>query len=172
VRERKRTRLKGFDYISDSFYFVTSMVHGRICCFGEISDGTMILNEFGQIAVNQWFWLPHQYPYVKLHAFVVMPDHIHGIIQIDRVGDGRDRPIVGDDRIMIGDGRDRPLRCKIKSLSEIMGAYKTTVSKKIHVAGNLEFAWQRSFHDHIIRDDKEFILISRYIINNPLNWGK
>ena len=114
------------------------------------SQPQMILNPYGQIAQNQWFWLSGQYPYVILHAFVVMPNHIHGIIEIDR------------SRI------DSP--AKIKSISELMGAYKTTVSKQIHMTGFKEFKWQRSFHDRIIRDERAYEKISEYITNNPLEW--
>jgi putative transposase len=173
---RKLNRMKGYDYTTENLYFVTSCVHNRVCCFGEIIDGTgrdvgtgrdlsvrgkkqMILNENGEIAQKQWYWLAEQYPYVVLHAFVVMPNHIHGIIEINR------------DNI-VGTGRDLSLRgeIKIKSLSELMGAYKTTVSKMIHLSGNKQFAWQRSFHDHIIPDDNAYNRILAYIINNPSNW--
>jgi len=124
----------------------------------------MICNENGEIAENQWNWLFRQYPYLICHAFVVMPNHIHGIIEIRRnvVGTGR-----------VGTGRDLSLTDppqKIKSLSELIGAYKTTVSKQIHLVGFIEFQWQRSFHEHIIRDEKSYETISNYIINNPSNW--
>ena len=102
-----------------------------------------------------------------------MPNHIHGIIEIDRnviVGTGRD--LSGNKKgANLGTGRDLSLR-KIKSLSELMGAYKTTVSKQIHLAGYTGFAWQRSFHDHIIRDEKSYENISNYIIDNPKTWDK
>jgi len=128
----------------------------------------MILNELGAIAEKQWYWLSEQYPYVILHAFIVMPNHIHGIIEINR-------NIVGTGRV-VGTGRDLSLQHdpsqqpKIKSLSELIGAYKTTVSKQIHLSGFLDFQWQRSFHEHIIRDEKSYETISNYIINNPNNW--
>jgi REP element-mobilizing transposase RayT len=112
----------------------------------------MILNEYGTIAEKQWYWLEEQYPYVSLHAFVVMPNHIHGIIEINR------SRIISSDPI------------KIKPLSELIGAYKTTVSKQIHLSGFMEFQWQRSFYEHIIRDEKTLETISDYIINNPVNW--
>ena len=139
-------RLKGFDYSSNNFYFVTSVVKNRIPCFGNVIDGKMILNEFGKIAEQQWYWLAEQFAYVRLHAFVVMPDHIHGIIEIDH-------------RYSAGE--------KIKSLSELMGAYKMTSSKKIHLAGYDAFKWQRSFHDRIIRNHRERYWISKYIDENP-----
>lgn len=122
------------------------------------------LSEYGKIAEKQWHWLGEQYPYIKLHEFVVMPNHIHGIIEINRsiidVGTDRDLSL----------HHDLSQHQKIKSLSELMGAYKTTTSKKIHLIGNKTFAWQRSFHDHIIRDEKSFNRISNYISDNPLKW--
>ncbi|MCD6069298.1 MAG: hypothetical protein K0S33_4124 [Bacteroidetes bacterium] len=179
MKERKRNRLEGFDYSQDNLYFVTSCVQDRICCFGEITDKQMILNEYGHIARQQWDWLGQQYPYILLHAFVVMPNHIHGIIEINRnaidfVRTGRDGIVVGTGRdgIVVGTGRDPSLQQlpKIKSLSEIMGAYKTTTSKKIHLTGFTRFAWQRSFHDHIIRNDQSFERIADYIHTNPAKW--
>ena len=177
MKKRKPNRLKGYDYSSDNLYYVTSCVHNRVCCFGEIVPDNddnphpknMILNEYGEIAEKQWYWLSEQYQYVVLHAFVVMPNHIHGIIEINRD--------------IVGTGRDLSLRSKIKSLSELIGAYKTTVSKQIHLLDRrcrcrdrlrpvptTTFQWQRSFHEHIIRDEKSFRTISDYIITNPARW--
>jgi putative transposase len=168
MHERKPNRMKGYDYSLDNLYFVTSCVHDRVCCLGTVRDGEMILNEYGKIAEQQWYWLADQYPYVVLHPFVVMPNHIHGIIEIDR---GR---VVGTGR-PVGTGRDLSLQgaqspTKIKSLSQLMGAYKTTGSKQIHLLGFPDFKWQRSFHDHIIRDGQSYDRISNYILNNPKNW--
>lgn len=160
--KRKANRMTGFDYSSDNLYFVTSCVKNRICCFGTVINGQMQLNVYGVIADQQWAWLGDQYPYVILHAFVVMPNHIHGIIEIDSSMANEVRT-----------SRDLSVRngsMKIKSLSELMGAYKTTASKKIHLAGYSEFAWHRSFHDHIIRDARAFHNIKSYIENNPANW--
>jgi len=181
INERKPNRMKGYDYSQDNLYFITNCVHNRVCCFGEIvnvqtghdqSEGQkqMRLNEYGKIAEKQWHWLAEQYPYVILHAFVVMPNHIHGIIEINRtaifVGTGRDLSLQRD----LSQQRDLSLQPKIKSLSELMGAYKTTVSKQIHLSGYIDFEWQRSFHDHIIRDVQSYINISDYILNNPEKW--
>lgn len=93
MKQRKPNRLQGYDYSSDNLYFVTSCVQNMICCFGEISAPRMVLNDYGKIAEKQWHWLGKQYPYVVLHSFVVMPNHIHGIIEINRgqiVRTGRD----------------------------------------------------------------------------------
>lgn len=162
---RKLNRLQGYDYSRNALYFVTSCVQDMMSYFGEIKDNEMLLNEYGKIAHQQWQWLEQQYPYVVLHSFVVMPNHMHGIIEID------------DTTVPV---------TKIKSLSELMGAYKTTTSKQIHLAAGTDstdnctdrsrpvpaatFKWQRSFHDHIIRNEESYLRISYYIKNNPLNW--
>jgi putative transposase len=112
----------------------------------------MQLNLFGNIAQNQWHWLQKQYPYVVLHSFIVMPNHVHGILEIDS-------DLISDKNI------------KIKSVSELVGAYKTTSSKQIHLAGNTNFSWQRSFHDHIIRNDISYQRISNYIDTNAERWN-
>ncbi len=168
MRERKRNRMMHFDYSSNNIYFVSSCTHDRIDYFGEIKKGKMHLNEMGEIALGQWKWLTEQYPYTKSHVFVVMPNHIHGILEINRdfirdVGSGRDLTL---------QNRDLTLQSqqKIKSLSELMGAFKTTTSKKIHLLGYPDFAWQRSFHDHIIRNAASYEKIYAYILNNPMNW--
>ena len=166
MHNRKPNRMSGYDYSQDNLYFVTSCVENRVCCFGEIISQKMILNEYGKIAEKQWHWLCEQYPYVQLHEFVVMPNHIHGIIEINcsivDVGTGRD--------LSLHQQNDPFTQIKIKSLSELMGAFKTTTSKQIHLIGNKSFAWQRSFHDHIIRDEKSFNRISNYISHNPSKW--
>jgi REP element-mobilizing transposase RayT len=102
-------------------------------------------------------WLENQYPYVVLHNYIVMPNHVHAIIEIDSIGTGGDLSVHKDS-------------IKIKSLSELMGAFKTTSSKSIHQAGYPDFQWQRSFHDHIIKDEKSYLNISNYIAINPERW--
>jgi len=157
--QRKPNRLQGFDYSSDKLYFVTVCVDKMVCSFGHVSKGEMHLNEYGKIADRQWHWLAEQYKYVALHAFVVMPNHIHGIIEINSspVRAARERPVQEE-------------LIKIKSLSELMGAYKTTSSKLIHQAGLASFKWKRSFHDHIIRRSDALIIIENYIENNSQKW--
>jgi REP element-mobilizing transposase RayT len=166
---RKRNRLVGYDYAQDGYYFVTICVIGRQEIFGQIKNEKMILNEYGRIVHNQWLWLEKQYPYIKLDQYVIMSNHVHGIIllnseNINSVGTGRAE-------INVGTGRDLSLRgIKIKSLSNLVGAFKTTSSKLIRINGLSEFAWQRSFYDHIIRNHKSLQNIRRYIYYNPARW--
>jgi putative transposase len=181
-KNRKGNRLKGYDYSRDNLYFVTPCVQNRWCCLGNILNGVMHKNQYGEIVEKQWFWLMEQYPYVVSHAFIVMPNHAHGVLEIDRnrVRTGRDLSMDMDNED-VGTGRDLSLRLrypsipppmKIKSLSELMGAFKTTSSKHIHLAGLQGFSWQRSFHDHIIRDDFAYEKICNYIDTNPLRWNE
>lgn len=109
-------------------------------------------NLYGTIAYDRLEWLENQYKYVLLHSYIVMPNHVHAIIEIDS-------------------GRISDYSIKIKSLSELIGAYKTTSSKQIHLAGLSGFAWQRSFHDHIIRNDASYARISNYIETNQERWN-
>jgi len=160
LKERKRNRLHGFDYSANNIYFVTICVQNRECCLGSIIDNEMVCNENGQIVCQQLVWLVKQYPYIILHASVVMPNHVHFVLEIISGQDNcrdRSRPILGD--------------IKIKSLSELVGAFKTTVSKQIHLTGFDNFKWQYSFHDHIIRDENACNKIIEYIDSNPLNWN-
>jgi len=163
MKNRKRNRMKGFDYSGNHLYFVTSCVKDRVCCFGKVvgtgrdlsvqdQSAKMVLNEFGEIVKNQLEWLEHQYSYVVLHHYIVMPNHIHAILEIDS---SAQKELV-----------------KIKSVSELMGAFKSTSSKLIHLSGYSDFAWQRSFHDHIIKDEKSYLNIAHYIATNPERWER
>lgn len=158
MKERKRNRMRGFDYTSEAIYFLTVCCKNRTQWFGEINDGRMELNAHGAIVQQQLEWLPGQYPYFKIHNSVVMPNHVHLLCEIVH--------------FHVRTGRDLPMQCppKIKSISELMGAFKTTSSKQIHLAGNIAFEWQRSFHDHIVRSDESFDRIDDYITNNPARW--
>ncbi|MCZ8188653.1 MAG: transposase [Flavobacterium sp.] len=168
MKNRKSNRLKGYDYSKNNLYFVTICVQDRLCCFGSVvlldsvcdlsqnqssKEASMRLNHYGLIAQKQIEWLAQQYQYIDIHNYVIMPNHIHMIIEIDST-------------------RIDSKGIKIKSLSSLIGAFKTTSSKLIHESGFLGFSWQRSFHDHIIRNEKSYLNISRYIDINPKNWYK
>ena len=122
------------------------------------------MNEIGHIVREQWLWLGKQYSHVKLDAWIIMPNHVHGIMVMNNdewnghVENGR-----------VGNGRDRSLP-KIKTISSLIGAFKTTSSKQIHEIGVGEFQWQKSFYDHIIRDETALQKIREYIAMNPAKW--
>ncbi len=164
IHHRKSMRLKDYDYSQDGYYFVTICVRNKTKYFGEIINGEMILNEIGEIAQKQWLWLAEQYDYVKLDEWIIMLNHLHGILIIEN----------DINPVAVGAGRDLPLQRrqmrKIKSLSELIGAFKTTSSKLIHQNGLSEFQWQRNYYERIIRNEKELDKIRKYIFENPLKW--
>ncbi len=169
MRERKLNRLSGYDYSTAGSYFITICIKNRECMFGEILDGEMKLNESGKITDEQWKWLFQQYNYIRMDEYVIMPNHFHGIIHI--VGNGN-IPMYGTVATVPRGDNDRSLHRKIKPIPELIGAFKTTSSKLIHRNGNIEFHWQKSYHDRIIRNERELYRIQKYITNNPKNWNR
>jgi REP element-mobilizing transposase RayT len=156
---RKQMRLLGYDYSSYGYYYVTICIQDRIEYFGNVINHKMILNENGKIVHQQLMWLIKQYQYIKLDEWCIMPNHVHAIL------------IINDDPV--GVGCDQPLRTMhVKPLFDIIGAFKTTSSKLIHQSGLINFKWQRSFHDHIIRNETELYFIRKYIKNNPSKWWR
>ena len=167
IHQRKRNRLAGYDYSTPGYYFVTICTKGMLEYFGCIQNREMLLNDKGRIVQDRIRWLENHFEYIKIIKSVVMPNHVHFIIQIIDdvdVGTGRD---LSDKKT--GTTPELSLH-KIKSISELVGAFKTMSSKLIHQSGLNEFQWQRSFYDHIIRNDEELIRISDYIEKNPLMW--
>jgi putative transposase len=162
IHHRRSIRLPGYDYSRAGGYYVTIVAWQRECLFGEVVDGEMVLNDFGQIAAKTWQWLQTQYPYVELGTSIVMPNHFHGII-ILHDDDRRD-----DSRIVPTDGPKR------KPLGRLIGAFKTVSTKNINLLRHTEgqVVWQRNYYEHIIRSEKEMKTIWDYIEGNPARWEK
>ncbi|MFN4212728.1 MAG: transposase [Microgenomates group bacterium] len=160
LHQRKRNRLRNFDYSSSGWYFVTVCTKDREEYFGNVVSKKMILNKYGEIVKQQWLWLEKHFLFIKLDQWIIMPNHLHGIV------------IIKPHSIIVRNGRDRSLLVKIKPLSDFIGAFKTTSSKMIHQSGLNDFQWQKSFYDHIIRNKKSLFAIRQYIKDNPKNWEK
>ncbi|MFZ5364875.1 MAG: transposase [Patescibacteria group bacterium] len=167
------TRLKGWDYSSEAYYFITICTKNKKNILGYIKNGFVCLSKQGQLAINCWYDLPKHYSNCVLDYFVIMPNHIHGIIFIDndRPRDAVEtgfKPVStdGDGPIDIRAGKKRYL------LSEIIRGFKTFSAKQINLYQNTigEPFWQPRFHDRIIRDEKELYNKQKYILNNPLKW--
>jgi len=156
------TRLRNWDYGWNAAYFVTICTRDRICFFGHVTNGKMILNDLGKIAETCWLEIPQHFPFVELGNHVVMPNHVHGIIIINKPDDGRD----GGRTIVTPRNRFGP---QSHNLASIIRGYKTGVTKQARLLDK-NFAWQSRFHDHIIRDNGSFERIARYIQNNPAQW--
>jgi REP element-mobilizing transposase RayT len=160
------TRLQTWDYGWNAAYFITICTKNRKHFFGEVHNGKMNLSEMGILANKFWFEIPEHFPFVNLDSFVVMPNHIHGIIVIDKEynATGNEffhREIIGRQRFQ-NQGKD--------TVSSIIGSYKSVVTKYARKI-NVDFGWQSRFHDHIIRNDKSYERIKNYIINNPAKWN-
>jgi len=147
---RKRTRHKDHDYTSSGYYFITICIANQKYKFGNIKNGTMVLNKYGLILEKCWNDLPNHYN-CSLDFFSIMPDHFHGIIQINKSAKPENVPY---------------------SLSEIVRGLKTFSSKNINaeIRTSNKFKWQKSFYDRVIRNEKELYQIRKYIEQNPIKW--
>ena len=186
LHHRHSIRLKGYDYSQSGLYFVTICVQKHECLLGEITNGEMILNEYGKIVNDEWQYLQTKYPHIVLCEYVIMPNHFHGIVAITDaipVGAGSARPQIrpnnfhcennGNNDVVVGDlgdlgdlgaGKPRPY---VPMLGNIIGYFKYQTTKKINLPVKL---WQRNFHEHIIRNEKSHQYIANYIVNNPAKW--
>ncbi len=180
--QRKSIRLKGFDYSQPGGYFVTMCTHRREPILGEIIDGAMQLSELGEIAQMCWKNIPVHFEGVRLDAFQVMPNHLHGILAIEEGPEQRIVPaqIVGVEYIQLQRTRhDRPAaehryqHVIPKSLGSIIRSYKAAVTREARQRAKCGDAplWQRDFYDRVIRNPGELTRIRRYIENNPLAWS-
>jgi len=190
-------RAQWWDYGWNGAYFITICTKNRKHFFGEIQGEKMILSHVGVIANILWHEIPNHSKFVELGDFVVMPNHIHGILILDKPDDINDNVGTNNnpDSVVetghapflqtpeqtpeqqshthtsnpstIGQKRSRNIRKN--TVSSIIGSYKSAVTKYANRLG-YENGWQERFHDHIIRSDTEYQRISNYIIHNPANW--
>ena len=163
IPQRHSLRLKGYDYSQEGAYFVTICAHGKACLFGDVIGSEMKVNELGQKAQAVWDDLPVHYPHVATDAFVVMPNHVHGVIVIQAGGEG------------VGAGL-KPARTESArhGLSEIIRGFKTFSARRINEFRETSGAtvWQRNYYEHIIRNDADYNRIAEYIVNNPQRWAE
>ena len=179
----KSIRLKNYDYRSNGYYFVTICTHQKICYFGDIKNNQVILSELGKIAEKFWLEIPQHFDYVEIDRFVIMPNHIHGIViinqyQIDTVEALPATPLPIKNYSWIDNQSDdlskmtSHISPKKGSLSTIIRSYKSAVTKWSKKNNCDNFGWQSRFYEHIIRDEESLNSIREYIINNPWNWEK
>jgi len=168
---RRSIRLKGYDYSRPGAYFITICTQDRACLFGEVVDGEMRLNDAGQMVQDVWDELPAFYPGVQTDAFIVMPNHIHGIIILV----GADPCVCPNTGQTIGQPQGvAPTRL---SLPDVVHRFKTMTTKR-YIDGVKKFGWtpfrrrlwQRNYYEHIIRNDHALQRIREYIWTNPLRW--
>ncbi len=174
----KSARLQGYDYTRAGLYFITICTGNREHYFGEIVDNEMQLSNMGVLADVLWHEIKNHSNNIELHQFVIMPNHIHGILEIvDGFNGGRDDAcIVSTTTTPINPHNSKThkkasISPKSGSVSRVIGLYKSAVTKHVRRLG-YGFQWQSRFYDHIIRNENDYIRISNYIKNNPVKWDE
>ncbi len=181
------TRLPGWDYSAPGWYFVTICTDQRLLFFGEIVDGQMRLSQAGQIVAEEWLRTPQVRSNVVLDEWVIMPNHIHGIIVILPRESVAVRASQGDAAVETSrrdvsttvpftpPRQDEPAQpmagLRPHTLGAIVSQIKSVCTKRIWASGMTDFAWQPRFYDHVIRDEASLARIRQYIRNNPIRWA-
>jgi len=169
LHRRRSIRLKGYDYSQAGAYYITVCVEDRSCLFGDILDGNMRLSAVGDMIASEWLALQSRFPNVELDEYIVMPNHMHGIIVInsDYVGAG------------IAHAKDWATTRVAPTLGDMLGAFKSSVTVN-YIRGVKQLGWprfrgrllQRNFYEHIIRDERDLNRIREYIAKNPALWDE
>jgi putative transposase len=150
---RRSPRLKGYDYRQPGAYFVTVCAHDRMCIFGAIEQMKMRLSAIGQIVASCWKQIPQHFS-VLLDEWVMMPNHMHGII------------LMGDDPDVVG---------MVKPpLGLIIGTFKSAATKRVNEWRGERNSplWQRNFYEHVLRNDADLGRVRQYIVDNPIRWAQ
>ena len=167
MRERKLNLLSDYDYSTSGYYFVTVCSKDREEWFGKIENGEMRLNTVGEIARNSWAEIPLHLQHIEIDEFSVMPNHIHGILIINESMVGNAYMRSHQRNAFMHSLQDRTKML----LSKVIQQYKASVTRKINSSeSSHHFAWQKSFYDHVIRNDRSLDNLRQYIVNNPLKW--
>jgi putative transposase len=188
------TRLKNWDYGNNGAYFITICTKNRELFFGNIFNKKMCLNKIGNFAEKFWLEIPKHFPFVELGNYVVMPNHVHGILIVNRNDDVNVETLhcnVSNAEKTINNNvnKHETLQCNVSTdetnkneyfskispksgtISTIIRSYKSVVSKNAHFV-KTNFDWQSKFHDHVIRNSESFERIQNYIEKNPENWNE
>jgi putative transposase len=187
VKHRNSTRLREYDYTTNGAYFITICAFKREHVFGNILEGHMQHNAIGQIVLEEWEQTQNLRAEVNLDAFVVMPNHVHGIVWIQRdpVGAQRAAPLRPDDARFrsthreLAVSKNMPAKSDMPevrpgSLGAIVRAFKSAVAKRVNESRRTPIfpVWKRNYHDRVIRNDRELAAIHEYIKFNPQNWSR
>lgn len=164
---RRSIRLPGYDYTFPTAYFVTILAWQRKPVFGRVVDHEMQLSDIGTLAQHEWLRMGQRFTHVELDEFVVMPDHIHGIL------------LLKDGKVISSENNDpempaAQIHIVPGSLGAIVRAYKSTVARLVNFnrfsdGGPL---WQRNYYERVVEDERDLERIRAYIRSNPINWPK
>jgi len=177
LRQRKQIRLRGYDYDQPGAYFLTICTQNRECLFGDVANGMMQLNDTGLMVQETWRQLPSHYPHIVLDEFIVMPNHLHGILVITapppNVGAVHEPSPSDDTDTDIGAIRESPLQRRA-ILPKAVGRFKMVTAKQINQYRQTPGwpVWQRNYYEHIVRTENDLNPIRNYIISNPAQWAQ
>ena len=176
-------RLSNWDYSSNASYFITICTANREHYFGTIIDTKVQLSRIGEFACKSWKEIPNHFPHFYLDEFIVMPNHFHGIVMIEKpyIDNNSLSHVVETGHALslrktdINDIAEEPRHARYQNqgkntISSMVGSFKSAVTKYCN-ENKLRFGSQTRFHDHVIRDSEEFYSTRNYIINNPNNWN-
>ena len=165
---RRSIRLQDYDYSQNGAYFVTICTKNKKCLLGKVENGLMLMNECGQFVLEAWQDLPKRFMHVTLDYFVVMPNHIHGILHISPVWTtvkNATHSCMG--AIHCAHSNHKGVMNHAPTLGELVRTLKATSTRQIHLAGHDDFAWHRNYYEHVIRNENSLNCIREYIENNP-----
>jgi putative transposase len=157
MQTRKHIRLRSFDYSSANAYFITVCTHNFVHHFGKVVNGIMCLNEIGSKAYQRLMSISHERENVRLDELIVMPNHVHCLLEIKR-------------KNSVNDYVNRFSSPISNSVSMMINQFKGDVKKWCNKNGYPHFEWQAKFYDHVVRNDRAYWAIKNYIINNPSSW--
>jgi REP element-mobilizing transposase RayT len=160
------TRLKDYDYSSNGAYFITLCADKFKQYFGKIENERVFLSVSGVFAEQCWREIPDHFPFIQIDEFVIMPNHVHGIIIIDSAPC---RDVAGNVSTEIKNDGMSKISPKKGTISSVIRSYKSAVTKAGN-ANKLPFKWQSGFYEHVIRNNDDLQLTREYIVNNPMKW--
>ena len=158
---RRSIRLKGWDYRERGWYFVTVTTHMRRGLLARVADGRMTATDAGLLVERQWHRIPDRFPFVRIDAFVLMPDHIHGLLEITHGPQAHpDSPDPGP-----------PRGTEPNSFGAIMQGFKSGATRRVRARyPELGAIWHRGYYERILRTDAAVCAVRRYIAENPARW--
>lgn len=155
---RKRNRLREWDYSTPHWYYVTICTQNHHEWFGEVVNGKILLNRYGKIVNIYWREISNHFSDIRLDEYIIMPNHIHGIVIIKDTSEVRN-------------GHAHSVRRQHQKLPVVIGSFKSSISRMINKMQNeFKFQWLKSYYDHIIRDENSLDKIRLYIRENPTSW--
>lgn len=164
LMKRKSMRLKDHDYSQPGYYFITICTNAKACYFGEINNDQVEFNEAGEMIKQQWIAIPKRFSCLAMDRFVVMPNHLHGIIGIENPGEHKVRPYNQKEEIV--------------SIGDVIKAFKSLTTtlyiKNVRLKKWRSFErklWQRNYYEHVIRNGADLEEVRKYIELNPLKWA-